>query len=301
MRVTVSGASGLIGGALVAALRAQGEAVTALSRDPERTHAALGVPAFRWDPAAGPPPTAALAGRDAVVHLAGEPIAQRWTASAKREIRDSRVLGTRNLVACLEALDGARPGVLVSGSAIGYYGPHGEEPLDEDTAPGHDFLAQLCVAWEAEAKRASELGLRVASIRTGVVLDPRGGALAQMLLPFRLGLGGPVAGGNQYVSWVHPEDLVGLILTIIEQPGWSGAVNGTAPEPVTNRELARALGRALHRPALLPVPAALLRARYGAMATILTTGARVLPAKALVHGYDFRHPSLDETLAGLLG
>ncbi len=301
MRVTVSGASGLIGGALVAALRARGDTVTALSRDPGRAQAALGVPAFRWDPVAEPPPATALAGRDAVVHLAGETIAQRWTAAAKRAIKDSRVLGTRNLVACLEALDGARPAVLVSGSAVGYYGPHAEEPLDEDTAPGQDFLAQVCVAWEAEAQRASQLGLRVARLRSGVVLDPRGGALAQMLLPFRLGLGGPVAGGHQYVSWIHPEDLVRLIITILEGPGWSGAVNGTAPEPVTNRELARALGRALHRPAVLPVPGALLRIRYGEMATLLTSGARVLPAKALVHGYAFSHPSLDEALAGLLG
>ena len=301
MRVTVSGASGLIGGALVAALHARGDTVTALSRDPGRAQAALGVPAFRWDPVAEPPPATALAGRDAVVHLAGETIAQRWTPAAKRAIKDSRVLGTRNLVACLGALDGARPAVLVSGSAVGYYGPHAEEPLDEDTAPGQDFLAQVCVAWEAEAQRASQLGLRVARLRSGVVLDPRGGALAQMLLPFRLGLGGPVAGGHQYVSWIHPEDLVRLIITILEGPGWSGAVNGTAPEPVTNRELARALGRALHRPAVLPVPGALLRIRYGEMATLLTSGARVLPAKALVHGYAFSHPSLDEALAGLLG
>jgi uncharacterized protein len=305
MRVTVTGASGLIGSALVAELHGQGAEVTVLSRDPTRARESLGVEAIRWDPLAEPAPVAALAGRDAIVHLAGENIAQRWSAPVKRAIRESRVTGTRNLLAGLEAAgregDGQRPGTLISGSAVGYYGPRGEEPLDEDSPPGSDFLAEICIAWEHEAARASELGVRVVLVRTGVVLDREGGALAKMLPPFRLGVGGPVAGGQQYISWIHREDLVGMICAALQDERWSGPVNGTAPEPVTNRELSHALGRALHRPSLLPVPGFALGLLYGEMAEIVTTGARVMPAKPLVLGYDFRHPELDEALRSALG
>jgi uncharacterized protein (TIGR01777 family) len=188
----------------------------------------------------------------------------------------------------------------VSASAIGYYGPHGEEPLDEEAPPGSDFLAQVCVAWETQARAAQQLGMRAVQVRTGVVLDPRGGALAKMLPPFRMGVGGPVAGGRQYVSWIHVEDLVGVIRAALSDERWSGPVNGTAPEPITNRELSRALGRALHRPSLLPVPGALLALMYGEMAQIVTTGARVLPAKPLMLGYEFRHPHLDQALGAAL-
>jgi uncharacterized protein (TIGR01777 family) len=305
-RVAVTGASGLIGPRLVAGLHAHGWQVTALSRDPERARAKLAGPAAQpleavaWDPLREPAPAEALAGRDAVVHLAGEPIAQRWTAPAKRAIRESRVVGTRNLIEGLRALPDSRPRALVSSSAIGYYGPHGEEPLDEEAPVGRDFLAQVCAEWEAEAQAAADLGVRVVQVRTGIVLDRGGGALAQMLTPFRLGVGGPVAGGKQFISWIHPEDLVGLMVAALEDESWRGAVNATAPSPVTNGEFSKALGRALHRPALLPVPELALRLLYGEMAEIVTTGARVLPAKPLMLGYRFRHPELEGALRSAL-
>jgi uncharacterized protein (TIGR01777 family) len=304
--VTVTGASGLIGRALVTELRDEhGAEVTVLSRDPSRAREALGVEAVGWDPIGEPAPMQALTGADAVVHLAGENVAQRWSKQAKRAILESRVTGTRNLLAGLEAIDrseiGQRPQTLISGSAVGYYGPHGEEPLDEDSPPGNDFLAETCVAWEAEAQKAAALGMRVVLVRTGVVLDRNGGALKRMLPPFQIGVGGPVAGGAQYMSWIHREDLVGMIQAALEDERWSGPVNGTAPEPVSNREFSRALGRALHRPSLLPVPGFALGLLYGEMAEIVTTGARVMPAKALVLGYDFRHPELDEALRSALG
>jgi uncharacterized protein (TIGR01777 family) len=301
MRVTVTGATGLIGTTLLVELQTLGAEVTVLSRDPARARAALGVEAVRWDPLNERVPAQALAGRDAVVHLAGEPVAQRWSERARWAIRESRTLGTRHLVEGLRDCGEGRPRVLVSSSAIGYYGAHREEPLDEEAPPGRDFLAEVCVAWETQARVAEEVGVRTVQVRTGVVLDPRGGALAKMLPPFRLGVGGPVAGGSQYVSWIHVADLVAIVRTALEDERWSGAVNGTAPEPVTNRELSRALGRALHRPALLPVPGAALRALYGEMAQIVTTGARVLPVKPLMLGYEVRHPHLEEALAAALG
>jgi uncharacterized protein (TIGR01777 family) len=304
VRVAVSGASGLIGRALVRALSERGEQVTVLSRDPDAARRNLPMAAqwTAWQPEREAAPTSALVGCHAVVHLAGEPIAKRWSAKAKRSIRESRVLGTENLVAGLRACPRhERPRVLVSGSAIGYYGAHGQEPIDEEAPPGEDFLAAVCVAWEAAARRAEELGLRVVRLRTGVVLDPAGGALGKMLPPFKLGVGGPVAGGAQYVSWIHTEDLVGIVLAALGDERWQGPVNATAPEPATNAELSKALGRVLRRPAAMPVPALALRALYGAMAQIVTTGARVLPAKALVLGYRFAHPSLEEALRSALG
>jgi uncharacterized protein (TIGR01777 family) len=304
MRVTVTGATGLIGTTLVSRLQAGGAEVTVLSRNPDRAGATLDVHTVGWDPLGEPAPAEALEGRDAIVHLAGENVAQRWTEQAKRAISESRVLGTRHLLEGLHATatpsGEGRPGVLVSSSAIGYYGPHGEEPLDEEAPAGEGFLAEVCVAWEAQARRAEDLGMRSVQVRTGVVLDSRGGALAKMLPPFRLGVGGPVAGGRQYVSWIHVEDLVGIMGTALEDERWSGPVNGTAPEPVTNGELSQALGRALHRPALLPVPGAALRLLYGEMAQIVTTGARVLPARPLMLGYEFRHPHLAAALSAAL-
>ncbi len=302
MRVTVTGASGLIGSRLLGALQARGEEIVVLSRDPERAQRALaGVEAVAWSPQSEPAPAAGLAGCEAVVHLAGEPIAQRWSESAKRSIRDSRVQGTRNLVAGLAALPAdERPAVLVSSSAIGYYGAHGDEPLDEDAPPGAGFLAETCVAWEAQTDAAAELGMRVVKVRTGVVLDRAGGALAKMLPPFRLGVGGPVAGGRQYVSWIEPDDLVGIFCAALHDERWHGPVNATAPEPVRNAELSRALGRALHRPALLPVPGLAVRALYGEMGQIVIAGARVLPARALMNGYEFRYGDVEAALRAAL-
>jgi uncharacterized protein len=304
-RVTVTGATGLVGRSLVAVLRERGAQVTVLTRDPARARETLGaVDAVGWDPLSEPAPPAALADRDAVVHLAGAPVAQRWSEQAKRAIRDSRTIGTRNLIEGLQRAHeselGEPPRVLVSSSAIGYYGPHGEEPLDEDAPPGSDFLAEVCVAWEAAGAGARELGMRVVALRTGVVLDRDGGALAKMLPPFRLGVGGPVAGGYQYISWIHPDDLRGMMLAALADERWDGPVNATAPEPLPNRDFSKILGRVLGRPALLPVPGAALRLMYGEMAQIVTTGARVMPAKALVLGYEFAHPKLEEALSSAL-
>jgi uncharacterized protein len=299
--ITVSGASGMIGRRLVQELQRQGWAVTILSREPIRAQHALGeVETYRWDPVEEPAPAQALAGRDAVAHLAGAPVSERWTPAVRRAIRDSRVTGTENLITALRESE-PRPKVLVSSSASGYYGARGSEPIDEEASPGRDFLAEVCVAWEAKAARAEQLGMRVVRIRTGVVLDRTGGALAKMLLPFQLGIGGPVAGGRQYMPWIHAEDVVGMFMAAIGDERWEGAVNATAPVPVTNREFSRALGRALHRPALLPVPGFALSAIYGEMAQIVTTGVRAVPAKPLMLSYPYRHPQLDEALRSALG
>jgi uncharacterized protein (TIGR01777 family) len=299
--VTITGATGLIGRRLVTELLAGGSEVTVLSRDPERARKRLGgnVQAFAWDPMSEPAPMAALEGRDAVVNLAGENVSQRWSERAKTAIRASRVTGTGNLIAGIEAAS-RRPGVLVSASATGYYGPRGNEPIDEEAPPGSDFLAEVCVSWEQAAERAAALGMRVARIRAGVVLDGDGGALAKMLAPFKLGVGGPIAGGSQYLPWIHAEDVVGIIATAIADERWEGAANATAPVPVSNRDFSLALGRALHRPALLPVPGLALKALYGEMSMIITGGARVVPAKPLMLGYSYRHGELDEALSAAL-
>jgi len=305
LRATVTGATGLIGPPVVAALQDAGAQVSVLSRDPARARERLQrdghapVDAYAWDLTAEPAPVEALEDRDAVVHLAGENIAQRWTAAAKQKIRETRVTGTRNLLAGMREAS-SPPRALISSSGVGYYGAHGEEPLDEEASAGRDFLAQVCVEWEAEAQKARELGVRVACVRTGVVLDRDGGALEKMLPPFRLGVGGPVAGGRQYISWVHRDDLVRIFVAAARDERWQGPVNATAPRPVSNRDFSRALGRALKRPALLPVPGVALRLLYGEMAEIVTEGARVVPAKVLVLGYEFAHAELDEALSSAL-
>jgi uncharacterized protein (TIGR01777 family) len=277
--------------------------VVALSRDPERAERVLGDGAevHPWaQPTEEPPPAEALSRADAVVHLMGEPVAQRWTEEAKRAIRDSRVLSTHHLVKGLKDLpDADRPSALVSQSAAGYYGPRGEAPLDEAASPGDDFLAAVTVDWEREAQEAAA-GLRVAITRTGVVLSPGGGALAKMLPFFRLGIGGPVAGGRQYVPWVHLDDVVGALMLCVDQPGAEGPVNVSAPNPATNAGLSRALGQVLGRPAVLPVPGMALKLLYGEMAEIVTTGQRMVPARLGQLGYSFRHPDLVEALRDVL-
>jgi uncharacterized protein len=254
------------------------------------------------DPVSEPPPAQALSGADAVVHLLGEPVAQRWTDQAKQSIRRSRVDGTRSLVQGLLALaPDRRPKALVSQSATGFYGPRGDEQLTEDAPAGDDFLAGVVVGWEGEAMRAASSELRVAVTRTGVVLSPEGGALAKMLPFFRLGIGGPVAGGRQYVPWIHLDDVVGAMLLCLDNPQAVGAVNLTAPNPVTNAELSRTLGRVLKRPAVLPVPAFALKLLYGEMAQIVITGQRVVPARLTELGYAFGHPDLESALRDVLG
>jgi len=304
MRVMITGATGTIGLALADALHARGDQVVALSRDPERGQRVLGNGAevHAWpEPTLEPPPAEALADVDAVVHLLGEPVAQRWTEEAKRNIRDSRVLGTRSLVAGLKALgDGVGPRALVSQSATGYYGPRGDAPLDEQASAGTDFLAEVVVAWEREAAAAAPR-MRVARCRTGVVLSPDGGALAKMLPFFRMGIGGPVAGGRQYVPWIHLDDVVGALLRCVDDEGATGPVNVTAPNPVTNAELSRALGHALGRPAVLPVPSFAIKLLYGEMAEMVTTGARAIPARLTELGYAFRHPEVEPALRDVLG
>ena len=299
MRITVTGATGLIGAKVVAALQKRGDEVTVLSRRPKDARRLLGVDAVGWRAEAEPAPADGLAGRDGVVHLAGEPIAQRWTQESKERIRSSRELGTTSLVEGLERSQ-PRPRVLVSASAVGYYGARGDERLDEDAPPGTGFLANVCEAWEWAAAAAAGLGVRVVSLRTGVLLDREDGALARMLPPFRLGIGGPVAGGNQYISWIAPDDLVRLYLAALDDPRWAGPVNATAPAPVTNREFAHALGRVLHRPALLPIPAFALHGLYGEMTSVVTTGQRALPVRALERGFEFRHTAIDGALQAAL-
>jgi len=305
MKVTVTGATGTLGAQLVKLLSARDDEVTVLSRNADSAREKLGgeVRPLEWkDPKAEAPPAESLAGQDAVIHLLGEPVAQRWSDDSKREIRDSRVLSTRNLVAALRDVDPAqRPKVLVSQSATGWYGPRGDEPVDESEPAAGDFLAQVCVEWEAEARAAGELGLRVALTRTGVVLSEDGGALEKMLPPFKLGVGGPVAGGNQYVPWIHTDDVVGALVFALDTDAASGPLNLTAPEPVTNKELSKALGRVLKRPAVAPVPALAIKALYGEMAIIVTTGVRAVPKRLQELGYSFRQPDLEQALRSATG
>jgi uncharacterized protein (TIGR01777 family) len=302
MNITLTGATGRIGTELVKALRARGDRLTVLSRSPDAAADKLGpdVEAIAWDPAAGPAPASALNGRDAVVHLAGEDVGQRWNAGTKQAIRDSRETGTRNLVAGLRGAD-PRPKALVAGSATGFYGPRGDEPVDETAAPGGDFLAQVCVAWEREANAAREIGLRVVNVRTGVVLTADSGALAKMLPPFRAGLGGPTGGGKQYMPWIHLDDEVGILIAALDNESFDGPVNAAAPQPATNREFAKALGRALGRPAVLPTPGFAIRAAFGEMSQIVLTGVRAVPGRAGELGYTFQHPEISEALSSTLG
>ncbi len=302
MRVAVTGATGMIGRTAVRALLARGDEVVALSRDADKARERLGprVEAFSWaDPGASRPPVRALSGCDAVLNLMGEPIEQRWTKAAKQRIRDSRVSGTGNLVEGLGRAD-PRPKVLVSQSGSGRYGARGDEPVGENARPGDDFLASVVDDWEREARRAEELGMRVAVARTGVVLSPSGGALAKMLPPFKLGVGGPVAGGAQYLPWIHLDDEAEALVFLLGSDAARGPVNVCAPDAPTNREFSKALGRALRRPALIPVPGFAVKLLYGEMAWVVTTGVRMLPRRLLELGYEFRRPDLEEALRDVL-
>ena len=302
MRITVTGATGLIGRSLCRRLLAQGHQVIGLSRKPPPDkEASNSVKWLTWRMDGDPVPAAALEGSDAVVHLAGESIASgRWNAAHKRAIKKSRIEGTRDLVAEIGACSDG-PQVLISGSAIGVYGDRGDEELDESSPAGQGFLAETCVAWEGEATRAAA-DLRIVVLRTGVVLSREGGALAQMLPPFRLGLGGPLGSGFQWMSWIHIEDEIGLIQLALEDSSLAGVLNGTAPQPATNRVFTKTLGRVLRRPAFLPVPAFALKILLGEMAqSLLLEGQRVHPQRALDLGFQFRFPTLEEALTDVLG
>ncbi|MBZ5582078.1 MAG: TIGR01777 family oxidoreductase [Acidobacteriia bacterium] len=297
MNVTITGASGMIGRRVMKVLTAEGHKVHVLSRH-AGTNLPGGVRLSAWDAAKGEAPEAALRDADAVVHLAGENVAQRWTAESKRRIAGSRIAGTRNLVGALAKLP-ARPRALVCASAIGYYGSRGDEILDETAAPGAGFLAEVCAAWEAEARAAEALGVRVVRMRIGVALDSRGGALRRMLTPFRLGAGGRIGGGRQWMSWIPLQDLAQLFRFVVENPV-SGAVNAVAPYPVVNAVFTRELASALRRPALFPVPGFALRALFGEMSEVLLGSQRVIPKAADAAGFRFQFPQLGPALADIL-
>jgi uncharacterized protein (TIGR01777 family) len=290
----ITGGSGFIGSALSRSLAADGQRVTVLTRNIARARPRLpgGVALIERLDAAGDV--------EAVVNLAGENLATgRWTPARKREFVDSRIGMTRRVVDWMASLK-QRSRVLVSGSAIGWYGPRGDEQLAEDAKPGDDFSAHLCRDWEGAAREADELGVRVCLLRTGIVLDNDGGPLKQMLLPFRFGLGGPMGDGRQWMSWVAREDIVALIRWLVDNAAAHGAYNGTAPSPVTNAEFARTLGAALHRPALLSTPAFALKILFGEMADILLTGQRVVPTRATAAGFEFKYADLTSALAAIL-
>jgi uncharacterized protein (TIGR01777 family) len=279
MDIAITGASGFLGSALTRHLCALGHAMRPVPRAP---HAHT----FASDP---------LAGAGAVIHLAGEPVAQRWTSAAKQRIRDSRVTGTQNLVGLLSRLD-PRPRVLLCSSAIGYYGSRGDEVLEETAGSGTGFLAEVCREWEAAARAAESHGIRVVCMRTGLVLSREGGALPRMLPAFRFALGGPLGGGRHWMSWIHLDDLLRLFSWAIENDSVRGPLNVTSPNPVRNSEFTRSLSKALRRPAFWPVPALALRLLFGEMAEILLASQRVVPAAALAHGFEFQHTDLLRSL-----
>ncbi|MFQ5723173.1 MAG: TIGR01777 family oxidoreductase [Terriglobia bacterium] len=295
MKIGVSGSSGLVGSALVPFLTASGHQVVRLVRskpNPDEVY---------WSPAEGRLDASGLEGLEAVVHLAGENITGRWTPAKKARIRDSRVQGTQLLAGTLAELP-QPPKVLVCASAIGYYGDRGEEVLREGSPPGSNFLAAVCQAWEAASQPAAQKGIRVVSLRIGVVLSPRGGALGKMLLPFKLGVGGKIGSGRQYLSWIAIDDLVGVIHHALTTESLQGPVNTVAPQAVTNLEFTKTLGRVLGRPTLLPLPAFAARLAFGQMADeLLLASARVEPARLKASGYVFRTPDLEGALRHLLG
>jgi uncharacterized protein len=302
MRILVTGASGMIGSSVCDALLARGDEVVGLSRDPERARESNPTVTWHgWNPATERPPSAAFEGVDAVVNVVGEEINQRLTPTAKRRIHDSRVRATKNLVDGLAAIE-PRPSVLVSQCAVGYYGERGDAIVDESTPPGSDFLARLCADWEEAAREAEGANVRVAVFRSAPVLDAGTGLLKQLRLPFTLGLGGPIAGGRQYMPWIHRDDEVGLILWALDTDAVAGSLNASAPNPVTNKEFSRALGRVLDRPALVPVPKAAIAAlRGGELADAVVASLRVVPRRVLDLGYAFRFTEIESALRDLLG
>jgi len=301
MRVLISGVTGFIGARLAETLSAAGHEVWGLSRDPAAARKKVPqlTEAFAWNPVAQQPPAEALVDVGAVVHLAGELVAGRWTKKKKERIQDSRVVGTRNLVKAMESPN--RPPVLVSSSAIGFYGDRGDSKLSEDSKPGHDFLADVCRGWEKEAERAEELGIRVVIVRTGVVLAPGGGALKAMLPPFKMGAGGPMGSGRQWWSWIHRDDLVGLFQRAVEDDTMRGVYNGTAPNPMRQKEFGNVLGKVLHRPSFVPTPAFALRLLLGGFSSELLTSKRVIPERLEKHGFEFRYAELESALRQALG
>jgi len=303
VRVLVTGASGTIGSALCDALFARGDDVVGLSRDPKRARSSNPrVTWHRWEPTLERPDPAAFEGVDGVVNLVGEQVDQRWTEESKKRIIESRRQATHNLAQAIEGLEERRrPQVLVSQSAIGYYGDRGDEELDETSAPGSGFISEVPQAWEQAAHELDGAGVRVVVVRTGLVLTDKAGLLKEMLVPFKLGVGGPLAGGKMYFSWIHLEDEVGILLWALDNEQVSGAVNGTAPEPVTNKEFSKALGRAVKRPAIAPVPGFVLDLKFGSeFGHVLRGGQRVLPKRTQELGYRFKHPQLGEALADLV-
>ncbi len=301
MKVLVTGASGLIGSALCDELLVRGDDVVGLTRDPERARRSNPKVTWHpWEPTLERPPPAAFEGVDGVVNLVGERIDQRWTDDAKRRIMETRRAGTRNLVQAIAGLD-RRPAVLVSQSAVGFYGDRGEAIVEESSGPGESFDSVVVQEWEQAAREVERSGVRLVIARTGQVLDPGGGMLGELLLPFKLGLGGPLAGGRQYLSWIHIDDEVGILLWALDNETVTGIVNATSPNPATNRDFSKALGRALGRPAVVPVPGLVLDLKFGGeFGKVLRGGQRVMPRRALDLGYEFRHPELDEALRNLL-
>jgi len=294
--IVISGSHGLVGSALVTALKVRGDDVRRLVR-----HAPRAADEIAWNPDAGEIDGAALEGATVVINLAGENIAQRWTRNAKRRIRDSRVQGT-TLIARTIAARSDKPNLLVNASAVGVYGDRGEEELDERSATGAGFLASVCRDWEAATRPASDMGIRVAMLRTGVVLDGDGGALPKLLVPFRLGLGGRIGSGRQWMSWIALGDVVRAVLQIVDDATLEGPIDTVSPNPVRNVELARALGRVLHRPALIPVPAIAIRLALGTMGVeSLLASQRARPARLLACGFRFEQPTVESALRAALG
>jgi uncharacterized protein (TIGR01777 family) len=303
MRVLVTGGTGLVGTRLIHHLQKRDDKVVLLTRRPDTARERFGptVNVVEGDPTQPGAWMDAAAECDGVINLAGENLfGHRWNDDFKKQIAESRVKSTENVAQALgknSARSNGAPRVLVNASAIGIYGPHGDEELTEESPPGADFLSKVCVDWEHAARGAEANGVRVVLIRIGVVLDKTGGALAQLLTPFRFGGGGPVGSGRQWMSWIHHEDLVGLFLLALDKPEATGSINGTAPKPVTNKEFAQALGRALHRPAFMPMPGFMMRLLIGEAADVVVKGQRVLPQRALALGYEFKFPTIDAALA----
>jgi uncharacterized protein (TIGR01777 family) len=300
--VLVTGATGLIGAALCDALLDRGDEVVGLTRDPEKaTVAKPEVEWHAWEPALERPPAEAFEGVDGVVNLVGETIAQRWNEEIKRRILESRRTATHNLVGAIAGLD-RKPKVLVNQSAVGYYGDRGDAVVVESDGPGgSSFDSQVVVEWERAAREVEAAGVRLAIVRSGQILDPEGGLLRELLTPFKLGLGGPIAGGDQYFSWIHRDDEVGILLWALDDDRVSGVVNATAPNPATNKDFAKALGQALGRPAVLPLPGFALDLKFGKeFGAVLRGGQRVVPQRTQELGYEFKHPDLDEALGDLL-